>query len=243
MENICAAFLFLGWTWTEILFQLHVLVNFFSCQETIFSPEGTVKIGVDYLSQQLDQTSPGKTRSDSDQVKQQKDFSSYPQVSTRATDASGIDVRMELVRSPIWNVKHRRVVSQTLGHGLKKNHSVSQGKLNWSYVTEREPCLEAPIQEPAPLCHWLKAEGMHLEVRAVGEAFPTREEELWEILVLWFKRPMNQWGEMQREFTSLRIPVPAHRAGTRKLGSARHKTKKKCFGGNVFSQEKRATWL
>lgn len=32
---------------------------------------------------------------------------------------------------------------------------------------------------------------------------------------------------MQREFTSLRIPVPAHTPGTRKLDSARHKTEEK----------------
>lgn len=50
---------------------------------------------------------------------------------------------------------------------------------------------------------------------------------------------------MQREFTSLRIPVPAHTPGTRKLDSARHKTeeKKKVLEAMGFFPGKRAAWL
>lgn len=71
--------------------------------------QGVVEMGLDiYHSSsnltKLLMTKPGRT-----QTKQQNDFSSYPQVSTgpRATDASGIDVRMELgeAQSELWNTE------------------------------------------------------------------------------------------------------------------------------------------
>lgn len=105
----------------------------------------------------------------------------------RATDASGTDVRMELMWDPIWILKHCRVVSQTLEQGLKKNHSVSKGKLIWSYMTEREPHLEAPIQEPTQLGHWLKAEGMVSGGEGSRRGFSNKgKKAFWENLVLWF---------------------------------------------------------
>lgn len=124
-------------------------------------------------------------------------------------------------------------------HGLKKNHSVSRGKLNGGYPTEMEPCLEAPIQEPTQPCHWLKS-----GVEGNGRGFSNkRRRTLRESLVLRPYRPMKQGGECRGNSQARECQHWHTQLGQVNLTLPDTRQKKKFFGGKVFFQEKWATWL
>lgn len=216
---------------------------FFSCQETIFSPEGTMEMGLDIYHSSSNLTKLLTTKTGRTQNKTNSIKTSAPTLKWAQGHGPLMPVGLMWgwssweAQSELWNIKELFPKHENVA--LKRNtvfpeeNRIEATRLKWSLVWKFQSKNQLSL-----------VTGSNLEVRGMGEAFLTKEEQLFETTLCfgltdpWNKevkrRGNSQARECQHWHTQLgqvNLTVP----------DTRHK--KKLFGGKVFFQEKWATWL